>query len=230
MRSAVLAVLPAAASLAACTSGAQDAGDAGDAGKPAAGQAQEQRDGRTTQDGREKQGGREKTAVAAEGGTVGGPGSACSLPVVFTLAESWKPKAVHVDPNSELGAALGVQGGVTMVCEIDAKPAGHIGYLRVWRGEKSDRTPRQVLEAFTADESGAGKLAYAEVKAGDLTATEVGYTVDGELLDGPKRERAFAVSAPNGPVVIHLGGLDTQEHEAMLPAYELAKQSLRLGG
>ncbi|MFF9349514.1 lipoprotein [Streptomyces sp. NPDC014734] len=167
--------------------------------------------------------------VAAKGGTVGGSGAACRLPVTFDLAASWKPKAVDVDPGSELGAALGVQGGITMVCEIDAKPAGHIGFLRVWKGEKSDRTPRRVLEAFMAEERGAEKVTYTEGTAGDQPATEVGYTVVSELLDEPKKERAFAVSTPDGPVVIHLGGLDTKEHEAMLPAYELARKSLRLG-
>ncbi|MER5847955.1 lipoprotein [Streptomyces sp. NPDC002012] len=167
--------------------------------------------------------------TAAEGGTVGGSGSACPLPVTFDLAASWKPKAVSVDPDSELGAALGVQGRLTMVCEIDAKPAGNIGYLRVWQGEKSGRTPRQVLEAFIADEDGAGKITYTGTGAGDMPATEADYTVSSELLDEPKKERAFAVSTPDGPVVVHLGGLDSREHAAMLPAYELAKKSVRLG-
>lgn len=116
-----------------------------------------------------------------------------------------------------------------MVCEIDAKPAGNIGYLRVWQGEKSGRTPRQVLEAFIADEDGAGKITYTGTGAGDMPATEADYTVSSELLDEPKKERAFAVSTPDGPVVVHLGGLDSREHEAMLPAYELAKKSVRLG-
>lgn len=185
-------------------------------------------------------------AVAAKGGTVGGAGSACPLPVVFDLAASWKPKAVGIDPDSEIAAALGVRGGTTLVCEIDAKPAGHLGYLRVWQGEKSNRTPRQVLEAFTADgtgtgagagteagtgagtRAGAGEITYAGTTAGDLPAAEAAYTVDDEPLDEPKKERAFAVCTPDGPVVIHLGGLDAQEHQEMLPAYELARKSLRL--
>lgn len=174
--------------------------------------------------------GKAASAAAADGGTVGGSGSACPLPVAFDLAASWKPKAVHVDPDSELGAALGMQGGVTMVCEIDAKPAGNIGYLRVWQGERSDLTPRQVLEAFLADEDGAEKITYGGTRAGELPAAEAGYTVRSKLLDELKKERAFAVSTPDGPVVVHLGGMDTAEHEAMLPAYELAKKSMRLGG
>lgn len=171
-----------------------------------------------------------KGPAAAKGGTVGAPGSACPLPVVLDYAKSWTPKAITVDPDSEIAVALGVQGGLTAVCEIDAKPAGHIGFLRVWQGEKSDRSPRQVLEAFTAaDEAVTGKVAYTTVEAGGLPAAEADYTVENELLEETKRERAFAVSTPDGPVVVHLGGMDTQEHEAMLPAYELARKSLRLG-
>ncbi len=34
------------------------------------------------------------------------------------------------------------------------------------------------------------------------------------------------MSTPKGVVVLALGGLDTGEHEQMLPAYQLAKQSL----
>ncbi|MEU1125912.1 lipoprotein [Streptomyces sp. NPDC005899] len=162
------------------------------------------------------------------GGTLGGAGSACELPVTFALAADWKPEAVRVEPGSDL-AALAEQGPVTMVCEIDAKPAGNIGYLRVWRGKPSSDGSREVLEAFVAADPGATEATYTEVPAGTLTATEVGYTVDGELLDEPKTEHAFAVTTPDGPVVVHLGGLDSGEHEAMLPAYELARTTLRLG-
>ncbi|MFE4453865.1 lipoprotein [Streptomyces sp. NPDC056796] len=168
------------------------------------------------------------SAVATRGGTLGGAGSACALPVAFGLAEDWEPQAVTVEPGSGL-EELGRQGPLTLVCEIDAKPAGNIGYLRVWRGKPSGTGSREVLEAFVAAEPGAAGAAYAEVRAGALPATEAGYTVDGELLDGPKRERAFAVTTPEGPVVVHLGGLDSQEHEEMLPAYELAKRTLEAG-
>ncbi|MEU8677062.1 lipoprotein [Streptomyces sp. NPDC048560] len=162
------------------------------------------------------------------GGTLGAAGSACPMPVTFDFAASWTPEAVEVDPGSEL-AALGQQGPVTMICEIDAKPAGNIGYLRVWAGEPSGSEPRAVLEAFLAADESAGKAAYTEVRAGSLAASEVTYTVSSELLDEPKTERAFAVVTPDGPVVVHLGGLDTGEHEQMLPAYELAKKTLKAG-
>ncbi|MEV0007251.1 lipoprotein [Streptomyces sp. NPDC051840] len=169
-----------------------------------------------------------ETTGAGKGRTLGGPGSGCELPVTFGLAADWKPQAVTVEPGSDL-AELAEQGPVTMVCEIDAKPAGNIGYIRVWQGKESGDDPSATLKAFVADEPGAGKAVYTQVKAGALAATEVAYTVDGELLDEPKKERAFAVTTPDGPVVVHLGGLDSDEHEAMLPAYELARSTLKLG-
>ena len=162
-----------------------------------------------------------------KGGTVGGAGSACPMPVSFDFAKSWTPEAVEVDPDSEL-AALGEQGPVRMVCEIDAKPAGNIGYLRVWAGEPSGSDPRAVLQAFVAADPNATGATYSAIRAGSLEAAEVAYTVSGEVLD-PKTERAFAVTTPDGPVVVHLGGLDSGEHRQMLPAYELAKKSLKLG-
>ncbi|MCX5312615.1 lipoprotein [Streptomyces sp. NBC_00154] len=165
---------------------------------------------------------------AMKGGSVGGSGSACALPVTFDLAASWKPEAVQLGEDEAL-KELARQGPVTLVCEIDAKPAGSIGFLRVWTGDRTDRTPRQVLEAFLADEPNAGKITYTDTEAGTLPATEVGYTVSSELLDGPRKKRAFAVSTPHGPVVVHLGGLDSEEYEEMLPAYELAKRTVRLG-
>ncbi|MFJ8753509.1 lipoprotein [Streptomyces sp. NPDC102441] len=168
-----------------------------------------------------------ESTAAEEGVTLGGAGSACELPVTFDLAADWKPEAVEVDPGSEL-AELGQQGSATMVCEIDAKPAGNIGYLRVWQGKGAGTAPRAALEDFVAGDPNASEASYRETEAGPAAATEVTYTVGVELLDEQKTERAFAVATPDGPVVVHLGGLDSQEHKAMLPAYELARKTLKL--
>jgi hypothetical protein len=167
----------------------------------------------------------EGAAKAAEkGGTVGGAGSPCPLPVSFDLAADWKPKEVKVD--GEFGPFT--QGTVTLVCEIDAKPAGNIGFMRVWSGGKSGDAARRALEAFVADEAkDRKKVEFKEIKAGDLSATEVTYLNTSEFLDAPKKERAFAVTTERGVVVVHLGGLDSEEHDQMLPAYELAKKSVR---
>ncbi|MFF3355031.1 lipoprotein [Streptomyces sp. NPDC002917] len=208
VRGTVTAVLTAVTvAVTGCTSSAQD--DGGNGGKTAPKP-------------------RASAESAMKGGSVGGSGSACPLPVTFDLAASWKPEAVQLGKDEAL-KELARQGPVTLVCEIDAKPAGSIGFLRVWTGDRTDRTPRQVLEALLADEPNAGKITYTDTEAGTLPATEVGYTVSSELLDGPRKKRAFAVSTPRGPVVVHLGGLDSEEYEEILPAYELAKRTVRLG-
>ncbi|MFF8291072.1 lipoprotein [Streptomyces sp. NPDC016309] len=165
----------------------------------------------------------------AEGAVIGGRGTPCVLPVSFTTAAEWTAERVTVAEDPDF-AALAEQGPVTLACEVDAKPAGNIGFLRVWTGDDAGAEPRKVLEGFVGAEKNASKAAYTETKAGALPAAEVTYTVTPEFGDGPKPERAFAVATPAGPVVVHLGGLDAGEHRAMLPAYELARRTLALTG
>lgn len=175
--------------------------------------------------------------VAKRGGSVGAAGSACELPVAFDIAEFWKAKAVDGAKASgadgdlaELLDAFAHQGPVTLACEIDAKPAGKIGFLRVWTGGPGKADARTVLKEFVAAEPEASGAVYREVKAGDVTGVEVAYITTSKLLEESKQEHAFAVTTSEGPVVLHLGGLDTGEHDAMLPAYELAKSTLRTTG
>ncbi|MFF3326614.1 lipoprotein [Streptomyces sp. NPDC002889] len=172
--------------------------------------------------GDDAEGGKAGGAQGAEkGGSVGGSGSPCALPVTFDLAASWEPEAV----DTALGALK--QGPVTLVCEIDAKPAGNIGFMRVWTGGKRGDDARKALEAFVAAESKSREQEkYGETKAGEFAAAEVSYLNTDDALDAPKKERALAFTTPKGVVLLHLGGLDTQEHEQMLPAYELAKKSM----
>jgi len=176
-------------------------------------------------------------AAAKSGGSVGAAGSACELPVTFDVAADWEAKAVDTEPGEgddeparELADALLRQGPVTAACEIDAKPAGHIGFLRVWTGEPGDADARSVLREFVAAEQGAEKAAYRAFETADgVTGTEVTYRYRSKALDETKEERALAVTTKRGPVVLHLGGMDTGEHRAMLPAYELARRTLRVG-
>ncbi|MFL5999483.1 MAG: lipoprotein [Streptomyces sp.] len=156
--------------------------------------------------------------AATGGGTIGAAGSACELPVTFDIAKSWKAEAVQA-PFS--------QGPVSLACEIDAKPAGNIGFLRVWAGKSGDADSRTVLEAFLAAENGVTKEKYRTFTTGGVSGVEVEYLYTSELLEETKKESAFAVTTADGPVVVHLGGLDTEEHEEMLPAYELARRTLR---
>ena len=156
--------------------------------------------------------------AATSGGTIGAAGSACELPVTFDIAKSWKAEAVEA-PLS--------QGPVSLACEIDAKPAGNIGFLRVWAGKSGAADTRTVLEAFIAAEDGVTKEKYSTFTAGGVSGVEVEYLYSSELLGETKKESAFAVTTADGPVVVHLGGLDTEEHEEMLPAYELARRTVR---
>jgi hypothetical protein len=174
--------------------------------------------------------------VAARGGSIGADGSACELPVTFDIAEFWKAEAIDSasqegdtgdELTDELADALLHQGPVTMACEVDAKPAGKIGFLRVWTGKPGNADARAVLEEFVTAESGASGATYRTFKAGELTGAEAEYVTTSEVLEETKKERALAVTTPDGPVVLHLGGMDTEEHEAMLPAYELAKSTLK---
>ncbi|QGV80194.1 hypothetical protein EIZ62_19595 [Streptomyces ficellus] len=168
-------------------------------------------------------------AGVGKGVVLGAKGTPCVLPVTFETAPKWTAEAVSVAADPDF-AALAKQGTVTLVCEVDAKPAGHVGFVRVWTGGDAKETPREALEAYVGDEENASKAAYQEIKAGALAATEVSFTISSEFTDGPKPERAFAVSTPRGVVVVHLGGLDAAEHKAMLPAYELAKRTVALAG
>ncbi|XIE80020.1 lipoprotein [Streptomyces sp. SBR177] len=163
--------------------------------------------------------------TAAPAGTVGGPGTSCALPVSFSLAADWEPEAVEPTADPDL-AALTRQGPATLRCEVDAKPAGHIGFLRVWTVPEG--RARAALEAFVTAEKGARGAVFSGVEAGPLTGVQTVYQVHTELTGGTKTERAFAVgTADGGVVIVHLGGLDTEEHEAMRPAYELARSTLR---
>ncbi|MFD7342498.1 lipoprotein [Streptomyces violascens] len=163
---------------------------------------------------------------AAKDGMVGAAGSACTLPASFDLAPKWKPKPVQVEADSPL-AGLAKQGPFTMACEIDAKPAGNIGFLRAWTEDAKSGTPRAALEAYVGADKTASKATYKEIKAGALPAAEVEYETYSKLLDRSKRETALAVVTPKGTLVLHLGGWDSEEHDQMLPAYERAKTSMK---
>ncbi|NED37311.1 lipoprotein [Streptomyces sp. SID8499] len=170
--------------------------------------------------------------VARSGGRVGAAGSACPLPVAFDVAAGWKAKAVDraglgdSAEAGELADALLKQGPVTAACEIDAKPAGNIGFLRVYTAGPAAGDARTVLRAFVAAEGSVSRVTYRAFESGGLSGVEADYLVTDKLLEEKAKKSAVAVSTSKGPVVLHLGGLDTGEHDEMLPAYELAKRTL----
>lgn len=69
----------------------------------------------------------------------------------------------------------------------------------------------------------------ARSTVGEFTGSEVEYLNADESLDEPAQERAFAVTTPDGPVVVAFDVQDHDEAEA-LPAYELAKETMRSTG
>ncbi|WP_414721422.1 lipoprotein [Streptomyces ossamyceticus] len=175
--------------------------------------------------------------VAASGGSVGATGSACELPVAFDTAKNWKAQAIDTgtaegedEVAAELAEALLHQGPFTAACEIDAKPAGNIGFIRVWTGEAGAEAgdARALLKEFVKAEGDTSKAKYSDFTSdSEVSGAEVEYLYTSEALEETKKERAFLTVTADGPVVVHLGGLDTGEHEGMLPAYELARRTLR---
>ncbi|MEV4926457.1 lipoprotein [Streptomyces roseoverticillatus] len=168
-----------------------------------------------------------KKAEWKDGGRIGGAGAVCEFPVSFEVAKAWQPKGLDAEGAAFLSKWLG-HPSFKGACEIDAKPAGMIGYIRVWTAERTDMSPRQALETFVAEEKNVTGKEFSDAKAGDLPAAEVVYEQKSPLLDEPKPEQAFAVTTPKGVTIVHLGGLDSGEHKEMLPAYELAKKTTKL--
>jgi hypothetical protein len=157
-------------------------------------------------------------------GTVGAAGSACELPVTFKVADGWKPKAVEVEENDPL-AELTRRGPLQMACEIDAKPAGLLGFLRVWIDPSPSAEPRAAVEPFLEGKKNRN-VKYTPVTVGGAQAVDVSYEQYQELLEENLKRRAFAVRTPAGVVVLEVGGLSDEDHRSLLPAYELAKGSL----
>jgi hypothetical protein len=139
---------------------------------------------------------------------------ACDVPATFDLAGKWTAKAVPAD----LARVLGPHA---LVCEIDGKPAGVVGFLRVFRATGAD-----ARAALTGQVGGNP----AGLRTREFTAPAgAGW----EMSFGPadKPERAFAVAVGADTVIVHWSGFDADEHEAGLPAYLLAQASIaRRGG
>ncbi|MFD5557445.1 lipoprotein [Streptomyces sp. NPDC127068] len=152
------------------------------------------------------------------GGTVGGEGSGCALPVSFDVARGWEPGAT--------GASQDPKVSFSLVCEVKGTTAP--GLLRVWAGGRSGDDPERALRAFVDDfVIRLARAEYAGVEAGEFTGTEVVYTEKdraGTAL--PQKSRAFAVRSGEGVVIVHLWGTAGAE-AGMRTAYELAKRTVR---
>lgn len=194
-------------------------GKSGDSAKASAGAAKET--GKT--DTGKKDAG--KAVGKKEAARIGTAGTACELPVSFEVAKGWKPAASSAE-DARMLARLNDRTSVTAACVVDAKPAGLIGNMRVWTAARTDKSPRQVLDAFMAEEKRVSEQEFSETKVGGLTAAEVTYKESSPILDEPSPQRALAMTTPKGTVVLHLTAFDGDEYKDMLPAWELAKKTL----
>ncbi|MGW4498027.1 lipoprotein [Micromonospora sp. NPDC004336] len=158
----------------------------------------------------------DEVAAAPAGTTVGKKGSPCALPVTFSLPERWKVEAVR--GSTEFGEPT--VGKATLLCELNARPTGDLGFIRVWRVDGvaggAEEHLKHFVGAYAPKASGAQ---YRRLRAGTVDAVEATYTVDGDT------DRAVALSSLYGPVVL---SLDTSDPADLLPAYQLAKQSARI--
>lgn len=160
----------------------------------------------------------------AAGGEVGAKGSACELPVSFSVAEKWEAKAVEVDESSPL-AELARRGTLQMACEINGRSAGHTAFVRVWIDPKGT-TPRKALKQIMTGEK-TRKATYEKAKIGTVSGVELRYQLFSELVDEYSDRRAFAVKTARGVVVVELSGVSVDEPEVQ-SAFDLAKSSLKL--
>ncbi|SFE91184.1 hypothetical protein SAMN05421541_104398 [Actinoplanes philippinensis] len=166
--------------------------------------------------------------AAAAGATVGAEGSACELPVSFQAAAGWKAK--KVEAKGEL-AALAKVGDFTVVCEIDAKPAGNIGFLRVHVADGLSGAPAEHLQEFMKAAIGkreASNTDITDVQIGGAQAAEGSWETLDKEYDIRSKYTAFALNTKKGIVVVQLAPLDTGEFTSMQPAYELARTTVKI--
>ncbi|MFE1347795.1 lipoprotein [Streptomyces sp. NPDC058757] len=164
------------------------------------------------------------SAAPTAAASVGGPGTACALPVSFSLAEGWEPETVEKPEDPDF-AALVEQGPATIVCEATSEGTPHIGFLRVWTAPKGPAGA--ALSAFVKDDR-TKALVLKDVKLGGTAAVEARYSAYSALEEEWRDGRSFAVETAKGTVVIvELGGLDAEE-DAVVAAYELAKSTFEV--
>ncbi|MFC4068342.1 lipoprotein [Actinoplanes subglobosus] len=168
--------------------------------------------------------------AAAAGETIGAKGSACELPISFQTAADWKAKPIDLKKLGEL-AALAKVGDFTVVCEVDAKPAGNIGFLRVHVADGLSGAPAEHLQEFVKASIGkkeASNTEIADVQIGAAQAAEASWETLDKEYDMRSKYAAFALNTKAGIVVVMLSPLDEGEFTGMQPAYELAKKSVKI--
>lgn len=150
--------------------------------------------------------------AAAAGSEIGAAGSACPLPVSISVADKWKPSAIEGEPE--------------LLCEISARPAGSIGFLRIYH-KKGTTDAKAALTAYTAKPQ-YSDVKLTDIKAGAVAGEEAAYAIDSSGTKTPGL--VFAVPVSDGTVVVSLDSLDEEIQRDNRPAYDLAKSSLKVIG
>lgn len=168
--------------------------------------------------------------------SVGGADEPCPLPVVFDRDQGWVPERPKTDEATDPALREGLRslvspGPFDLACELTSPV--NLGLLRVFTGPAAltGRDPEALLTTFVdVFEDGDGRdLTFTNVtsdEGGELV--EVTYEVYDEYDEAYLPRRAFLAPGKDGVALLMLGGLDAEEHEGMLPAYELARRSVRL--
>jgi hypothetical protein len=170
----------------------------------------------------------ESAPAVAAGERIGAAGSACELPLTFQTAAEWKPSAVDAKTLGELTGLTKI-GEFDVVCEIDAKPSGNIGFLRVHVAKGLSGLPREHLAAFLKADAGKKEIlgaTYADVRIGAQQGAEVTWEIYSADLDHRSRYSAFALNTKAGAVVVKLSPFGVEEYAGTQPAYLLAQNTV----
>ncbi|MEV5510161.1 lipoprotein [Streptomyces orinoci] len=204
-----------------CSSADHKSGDAPRAAGTSAGTVKE-----STKPSETAAGKAAKSGQGLKDGRIGDAGTACVLPVSFEAPKGWKFTG-FTDEDSELLSKLSGHRSVKGACELSASSTGVIGFIRIYTTDRPEKSPRQVLEDFVAEEKRVSGPEYSETKLGDLPAAEVVYTQQNILTDKPQQRRGVAVKTAKGLTVLHLEGAESDDSKVMIPAYETAKKTMR---
>ncbi len=163
-------------------------------------------------------------------GAIGGADSTCPMPVTFDRARGWVPERI-VDTDDKGETVLDdllTPGPFHVVCELESPV--NVGYLRVYVGPQrlASQDPERLLRTFVKEFDEGVELTFSTSESDDgLAVTEVAYVEVREVLEERVKRRAFLVVGKDGVVVVHVGGLDDEEHAGMLPTFELTRDSVR---
>ncbi|WP_430785545.1 lipoprotein [Actinoplanes sp. G11-F43] len=164
----------------------------------------------------------------APGPRIGDAGSACPMPLSFATAADWKPAPINVEELGEM-AALAMVGDFAVLCEIDAKPAGNIGFIRVYLAKGLSGQPRDhlaaYLEAGIRGQEISGET-YRDLRLGAQQGAELIWQSYDKGLDHKGKYAAFALNTRDGAVVVQLSPFGADEYDEMLGAFQLAETTL----